>query len=106
MSAVLLFLSRRLKRDGYSPKGTSLRIGIRVLSTKPIAPQKYISLVEIGGEVLALGVSEGQITLLTKVENQGIRGKDTAHGAGRSEAFSLPPVSAEAVSPIEGSRGF
>jgi hypothetical protein len=45
--------------------------------------------VEIGGEVLALGVSEGQITLLTKVENQEFVAKMTAYGPGRPEAFSL-----------------
>jgi len=44
--------------------------GIRVLTSKVIAPQKYISLVEIGGEVLALGVTSQQITFLTKIENQ------------------------------------
>ena len=89
MCAVLLFLVRRTKRNGMGRKDPLPNSGIRVLSTQPIAPQRYISLVEIGGEVLALGVSESQITLLTKVENKEFIGKVTAHAAGRPEAFSF-----------------
>jgi flagellar biogenesis protein FliO len=89
MCAVLLFLVRRLKRNGGVRKDLLSNSGIRVLSTQPIAPQKYISLVEIGGEVLALGVSEAQITLLTKIENQEFVEKMTAYGPGRPEAFSF-----------------
>jgi len=90
MCAVLLFLVRRTKRNGGLGRKDSLPdSGIRVLSTQPIAPQRYISLVEIGGEVLALGVAESQITLLTKVENKEFIGKVTDHAAGRPEALSF-----------------
>ena len=89
MCAVLFFLVRRLKRNGGVRKDLLSNSGIRVLSTQPIAPQKYISLVEIGGEVLALGVSEGQITLLTKVENQEFIEKMTVSRPGKLETFSF-----------------
>ncbi len=89
MGAVLLFLLRRLKRTGSARKGLPPNSGIRVLATEPIAPQKYISLVEIGGEVLALGVSEAQVTLLTKVENREFVEKMTARGGGRGEPLSF-----------------
>jgi flagellar biogenesis protein FliO len=67
---LLFYLVRVFKRwevgGGISgPEG-----GIRVLSSKLIAPQKHISLVEIAGEILALGVTSQQITFLTKIENQ------------------------------------
>jgi flagellar biogenesis protein FliO len=67
---LLFFLVRLFKRweggSGISgPEG-----GIRVLSSKLIAPQKHISLVEVAGEILALGVTSQQITFLTKIENQ------------------------------------
>lgn len=68
---VTLFFFLRLLRRTHMAKGDGTpEAGIKVLTTKPIAPRKYISLVEIGGEILALGVSEAQITLLTKIENK------------------------------------
>lgn len=67
---VLYIAVRLLKRSGVTGKVLSSGGEIRLLATQLIAPQKYISLVEIGGEVLALGISEVQITLLTKIENK------------------------------------
>jgi len=61
---------RLLKRSGLVPRGLSPEGAIRLLTTQPIGPRKSISLVEIGGEILALGVCEAQITLLTKIENR------------------------------------
>jgi flagellar biogenesis protein FliO len=68
---VLLFcLVRLFKRWEWGSGSPGTDGGIRVLSSKLIAPQKHISLVEIAGEVLALGVTSQQITFLTKIENQ------------------------------------
>jgi flagellar biogenesis protein FliO len=68
---VLLFcLVRVFKRLEWGRGAPGPDGGIRVLSSKLIAPQKHISLVEIAGEVLALGVTSQQITFLTKIENQ------------------------------------
>lgn len=66
---ILLLLLRLLKRTPWIQKDLPADFSIRILTTRPIAPRKYISLVEIGGEVLALGVSEAQISYLTKVEH-------------------------------------
>jgi flagellar biogenesis protein FliO len=67
---LLFFLVRLFKRweGGNAISGPDG--GIRVLSSKLIAPQKHISLVEIAGEILALGVTSQQITFLTKIDNQ------------------------------------
>jgi flagellar biogenesis protein FliO len=89
MCAGLLFAVRQLKRNGTVRKAVLANSGVRVLTTQLIAPQKYISLVEIGGEVLALGVSESQITLLTKVENKEFTEKLTTHGSEKREPFSF-----------------
>jgi len=89
MGAVLLFLVRQMKRTGRVGKGLAPDSGIRVLAAQPLAPQKHILLVEIGGEVLALGVSEAQITLLTKIENREFVEKVRARGEERIEPFSL-----------------
>ena len=86
---LLFFLVRVLKRSGVGKGNFSLDSGIKVLTTQLIAPQKYISLVEIGGEVLALGVSEAQITFLTKIENKEFLQKIMDRRSERFEPFSL-----------------
>jgi flagellar biogenesis protein FliO len=68
--ALLWGLVRLFKRVPGGGTGPGPDAGIRVLTSKAIAPQKYVSLVEIGGEVLALGVTSQQITFLSKIENQ------------------------------------
>ncbi|RPJ07733.1 MAG: hypothetical protein EHM36_06425 [Deltaproteobacteria bacterium] len=68
--AVFFLFSRLLKRSRGIERGLSMDSGIRLLTSRPIAPRKYVSLVEIGGEILALGVSDEQITFLTKIENR------------------------------------
>lgn len=69
VGAVLFFLVRIMRRFGV-PTRNLPNSGIRVIATQLIAPQKYISLVEIGGEILALGISDAQITFLTRIENK------------------------------------
>jgi len=71
LCGILFFATRLLKRSDWAKTNLPVDSGIKVLSTQPVAPQKYISLVEIGGEVLALGISETQVTFLTKVEKKG-----------------------------------
>lgn len=67
----LLFLAIKLFRgislqhqNGTSPGG------IRVLTNKLIAPQRYITLVEIGEEIFALGISPQHISFLTKIDHK------------------------------------
>ncbi len=82
--------ARLLKRSGFVQRGLPLDGGIRLLTTQLIAPRKYISLVEIAGEVVALGVCESQITLLTKVENREFIEKlKMGPSSSRSESNSL-----------------
>jgi len=87
--SVLFFLTRFLKRNGVTKGLLPLDSGIRLLTTQSIAPQKYISLVEIGGEVLALGISEAQITFLSKIENKELVEKLIADRSNRPDPFFL-----------------
>jgi flagellar biogenesis protein FliO len=66
---LLFLLLRLLKQTSWGRKEGTGGFAIRVLTTQMIAPRKYISLVEIGGEVLALGISEAQVNYLTKIEH-------------------------------------
>ena len=70
LGAVLavLFLFLRLSKRLAVARGNLPAAGqVRILSTKAIAPRKYISLVGIADQVLVLGISEAQITLLDKM---------------------------------------
>jgi flagellar biosynthetic protein FliO len=62
---------------------------VRLLTTKPIAPRKYISLVGIGEQILVLGISEAQITLLDKIENREFVEKIETQHAVRPGPFSI-----------------
>ncbi|MDQ7837842.1 MAG: flagellar biosynthetic protein FliO [Thermodesulfobacteriota bacterium] len=41
---------------------------IKILATKGIAPKKYVSVIEVGGEIIVLGMSEGSVSLLTRMD--------------------------------------
>lgn len=87
--ALLVFLVRLFKRWERVQGNLGPDNGIRVLTTKLIAPQKYVSLVEIGGEVLALGVSAQQITFLTKIENKELVKRSLPNPGLKPETLSL-----------------
>ena len=69
--AVILTVFWLIKR--FWPKGSGFMGSdqwIKVIATTYIAPKKMVTLVEVAGEVLVLGLSDGQITMLTKVANE------------------------------------
>jgi flagellar protein FliO/FliZ len=43
---------------------------VKVLSTGYLGPKKTIALVDVAGEVLVLGISDGNITLLTQIHDE------------------------------------
>lgn len=68
---MVVFLAKTLfKRNKMTHSLNGCHPFIKLLGSQWIAPQKYISIVDIGGELFALGVSESQITLLTKIEDK------------------------------------
>ena len=65
---VFYFLRRILKRE---VGGSSEKL-IRVLSSSYIGVKKNISLIEVPGSILVLGVTSDNICLLTKIEDEKI----------------------------------
>ncbi|MDL1962743.1 MAG: flagellar biosynthetic protein FliO [Deltaproteobacteria bacterium] len=65
---VFYFLRRILKRE---VKGSSGKL-IRVLSSSYIGVKKNISLIEIPGSILVLGITSDNIRLLAKIEDEEI----------------------------------
>jgi len=68
MLVVYYFAKRILKRQVGNSKGKM----IRVLESSYIGVKKNISLVEIPGAILVLGITNDNISLLSKIENQEI----------------------------------
>ena len=61
----LYFAKRVFKVGGNQPKGRM----VRVLANAYVGVKKNISLVEVPGAILVLGVTNDAITLLTKIED-------------------------------------
>jgi len=53
---------------------------IDVLDTRMIAPKKYVAVVRIAGKCVALGITDQQINLLTRVEDSHPRQEDVQPG--------------------------
>ena len=77
-----LYLIRRLAaaRSGFLG-GHEL---IRIIATRALAPKKYIALVEVGGSVLTLGVTNEQIACLDKVAADEFRSYVESRADGRA----------------------
>ena len=86
---VLLLLVHLCKRTAAGKDRFSAEGRVRLLTSKPIAPRKFVSLVEIGGQVLVLGVSEAQITLLDKMEHREFMARTETQQGLQSEPLSI-----------------
>ena len=86
---VLLLLVHLSKRTAAGKERFSAEGQVRLLTSKPIAPRKFVSLVEVGGQVLVLGVSDAQITLLDKIGNRDLMAKAENQQTLPSEPLSL-----------------
>lgn len=61
--------ARKLRALQEKACGSNL---IKILATKGIAPKKYVSVIEVGGEIIVLGMSESSVSLLTKMDRSQI----------------------------------
>ena len=65
---LLMLLAAALKKlglSGQSPQGDGL---IKVLETRMLGPKKYVAVLDIAGQTMAVGITDQQITLLTRLE--------------------------------------
>lgn len=83
---IALYLVKRFWPIGAGLNGSNRWLNI--IATAPIAPKKMISLVEVAGEVIVLGITEQHITMLTRVVHEDAvhrirshRGKDTGNSS-------------------------
>jgi len=66
-AAGVLFLFKRVTRSASPVSGRQL---INVLSTRPVAPKKSIALIQVPGDILVVGITGDNITLLSKIEDR------------------------------------
>ena len=81
---VLYYAKRKFKSKETGSNGKA----IRVLGNTYIGMKKHISLVEVPGAILVLGITNDNISLLTKVEDDAIVEKLREHGGDISSSFS------------------
>lgn len=63
----LLILFKRVSRSAGQASGRQL---INVLCTRPVAPKKSVALIQVPGDVLVVGISGDNLTLLSKIEDR------------------------------------
>lgn len=82
MLVFFYFMKRYLKRD-FSGSKEKL---VRVLASSYIGVKKNISLIEIPGSVLVVGITNDNISLLSKIEDKDILNKLKLSEEGRNQA--------------------
>jgi len=110
MLVVYYFAKRIMKRQVGNSKGKM----IKVLESSYIGVKKNISLVEIPGAILVLGITNDNISLLSKIENQETidgykedeKEKELLSFSDRLHQFSLKLKGIKSVSKQDGKKDF
>ena len=66
---IMVFLVIWLKKMGLTKGGLRQGSLVKLIDSKMIAPKKYVAVVQVGRDLLALGVSDQQITMLHHIKN-------------------------------------
>ncbi|MCK9293671.1 MAG: flagellar biosynthetic protein FliO [Desulfobulbaceae bacterium] len=64
---IMLLLAAWFRKLGLSRAGLQQGKLITIIDTKMIAPKKYVAVVQVADETLALGITDQQITMLTRL---------------------------------------
>ncbi len=83
-----LLLARLLRKFGLTPAAGSQLGLITILDTKMIAPKKFVAVVRVADQTLALGVTEQQITLLGRLDSEAIVPPSAGQKSQPSTSFS------------------
>ncbi|MCK5324111.1 MAG: flagellar biosynthetic protein FliO [Desulfobulbaceae bacterium] len=101
---LLIFWFRKLGLAQGSEKSGSL---IKILDTRMVAHKKYVSVLNIAGDFVVIGISEQQINMLTTLENSGelldyARANEKDGSA--SPTFSFSSILKKAGLPLKGPK--
>jgi flagellar protein FliO/FliZ len=106
---LLAALAKRYLKDSPIFPGASKGRLVRLVSSTPIDAKSRIAVVDVAGEIIVVGVSDGQINMLTKIRNphslERINGRPKGKGnIDRSEVVGgSPDISVDADRDGEGS---
>lgn len=67
---LMLLLTKLFRRLGTGCGGMNQGL-INILETRMIAPKKQVAVIEVGGECVVVGITDQQISLITRLENPG-----------------------------------
>ena len=65
---IMVFIVMWMKKMGRAKGGLKQGSLVKLIDTKMIAPKKYVAVVQVGNNMLALGVSDQQITMLHQLD--------------------------------------
>lgn len=66
---LMLLMAKLFRKFGTGMGGLGQGAMINILETRMLGPKKQVSVVEVGGEVLVLGVTDQQINLITRLDD-------------------------------------
>ncbi|MEA2085220.1 MAG: flagellar biosynthetic protein FliO [Thermodesulfobacteriota bacterium] len=101
---LLIFWFRKLGLAQGSGKSGSL---IKVLDTRMVAHKKYVSVLNIAGDFVVIGISEQQINMLTTLENSGELldyARSNEKDGSASPTFSFASLLKKAGPPLKGPK--
>lgn len=84
---IMFFLVMWLKKMGLTKGALHQGKLIKLIDSKMIAPKKYVAVVQVGGDLIALGVSDQQITMLHHMDSHD---KMIEPGAGDKKKMNAP----------------
>ncbi|MFH1215704.1 MAG: flagellar biosynthetic protein FliO [Pseudomonadota bacterium] len=83
---LMLLISIWLRKLGLARSGVYQGSLIKVIDTKMIAPKKFVAVVRVANETLALGVTDQQITMLSRLDSANISLADDERNEGQPAA--------------------
>ena len=101
---LVIFWFRKLGLAHGSGKSGSL---IKVLDTRMVAHKKYVSVLNIAGDFVVIGISEQQINMLTTLENSGELldyARANEKGGSASPTLSFSSLLKKAGLPLKGPK--
>lgn len=85
---LMLLLAASFRRFGLNRAGTRQGALISIIDTKMVAPKKYITVVQIADQTLALGITDQQISLLTRLEGTSLPVKENFPHQAAQKSFA------------------
>ena len=85
---LMLLLAACFRKFGLNRPGTRQGTLINIIDTKMIAPKKYVAVIQIADRTLALGITDQQISLLTRLEESALPAQENSPDRVQQKSFA------------------